>query len=407
MDSDVESDNSSNQPREYEMLEYVDNWENNVEVEYEEAENIEEPLENTFDLTLPATHSYLGQNLEELRGRILFDDGIYINLPLLVRESVILFPGQTLPMTINDTQTIDMLLKCLQNSRTLGVVCMRHNKMVPIGTTAEIYQCLYKGPEEGYCIKAKGRQRFKILQGYDRVSAIVKVLPEITLGPPLFEVRLASLDRLRMKPTNEEDFKKQERVENIDSMVTPWPGWVYRQYDPLRLSLKIRKHLEFIENRGSSIPEDPTNLSLWVAKNLILDDSEKIALLNYDCAISRLQREIKYLIDDKIFVCSICNIFIGRQSNMFPMSIEGPLGTYCNPSGIIYDTVTLYHAQGLTLSGNAPSMGYTWFPGYGWTIATCSNCHSHMGWKFTAVENNLKPKAFWGLTRKSLKTKEI
>lgn len=47
---------------------------------------------------------------------------------------------------------------------------------------------------------------------------------------------------------------------------------------------------------------------------------------------------------------------------MFPMSKEGPQGTYCNPSGIIHETVTLYHAQGLALSDN-PSINYTWFPG--------------------------------------------
>lgn len=43
---------------------------------------------------------------------------------------------------------------------------------------------------------------------------------------------------------------------------------------------------------------------------------------------------------------------------------------------------------------------------YAWTVATCKNCGDHMGWKFTAVQNNLKPKAFWGLIRKSLKNKE-
>lgn len=28
-----------------------------------------------------------------------------------------------------------------------------------------------------------------------------------------------------------------------------------------------------------------------------------------------------------------------------------------------------------------------------------------MGWKFTAVDNDLRPKAFWGLTRRALKNK--
>ncbi|XP_003696072.1 protein cereblon [Apis florea] len=403
MDANIDDDGTHSE------IENPENRNSNDE-DYSEENTDETSIstESTFDLTLPTTHSYLGHNLEELRGRTILDDGLYVNLPLLVKQSVMLFPGQTLPMTVFDAQTIDMIRTCIENDRTLGVVCLGYDKMVPIGTTAEIYECMYD-PDQGFRLKAKGRQRFKILrviiQGYDKISAHVQVLPEITLGPPFLDERLASLDHLRIQPKSEEDFKKQERVENLDAIVTPWPAWVYRQYDPLRLSLKIRQRLQFIESKGSNIPEDPADLSFWVAQNLLLDDNERIVLLNYDCAISRLQREIKYLVEDKIFVCSNCDSYIGRQSHMFPMSKEGPQGTYCNPSGIIHETVTLYHAQGLTLSDN-PSINYTWFPGYAWTVATCKDCDNHMGWKFTAVQNNLKPKAFWGLLRKSLKSKE-
>ncbi|CAL7937660.1 unnamed protein product [Xylocopa violacea] len=387
-----------------------ENRQSNVEEDHSE-ENTDETsvsTESTFDLTLPATHSYLGHNLEELRGRTILDDGLYVNLPLLIKESVMLFPGQTLPMIVLEAPIIDMIKACIENDRTLGVVCI-YDKIVPIGTTAEIYECMYDH-QQGFRLKAKGRQRFKILrviiEGYDKISADVQVLPEITLGPPFLDERLASLNHLRIHPKTEEDFKKQEKVENLDAVVTPWPGWVYRQYDPLRLSLKIRQRLQFIENKGSGIPEDPADLSFWVAQNLFLDDYERIVLLNYDCAISRLQREIKYLLNDKIFVCSNCDSYIGKQSQIFPMSKEGPQGTYCNRAGIIHETVTLYHAQGLRLSESEPSIEYTWFPGYAWIVAMCKNCDTHMGWKFIAVQNNLKPKTFWALTCKSLKSKE-
>lgn len=85
-------------------------------------------------------------------------------------------------------------------------------------------------------------------QDHNKISANVKVLPEITLGPPFLDQRLASLDHLRVHPVSEEDIKKQERVENLDAIITPWPAWVYKQYDPRRLSLKIRHHLRFLEN---------------------------------------------------------------------------------------------------------------------------------------------------------------
>lgn len=74
------------------------------------------------------------------------------------------------------------------------------------------------------------------------------MLPEITLGPPFLEQRLASLNHLRVHTVSEENIKKQEKVENLDAVITPWPAWVYRQYDPIRLSSKIRHHLQFLEN---------------------------------------------------------------------------------------------------------------------------------------------------------------
>ena len=369
------------------------------------SEDIQSPADSTFDLALSATHPYLGNNLEELRGRTLLDEGIYMNLPLLVKQSVVLFPGQTLPMTVFDIQTIEMLQQCIQKNRTFGVVCLGFEKVISIGTTAEIYEYMEGSPMQGFRIKAKGRQRFKILrviQGYGKISANVKIVPEITLELPLWESRLVSLDHLRTQSCKE----IKGKIERLDAVSTPWPAWVCKQYDSKRLSQKIKTHLEFIEKRGSHVPDDPTELSFWVAQNLPLDDNERTTLLNYDCAIPRLQREIKYLINDRVFVCCNCNIFIGKQSDMFPMNKEGPQTAYCNSGGIIHETVTLYKAQGLALSRGGPTSEYSWFPGYAWTIVTCEGCGIHMGWRFTAENNSLRPKAFWGLTRKNLRSKK-
>lgn len=408
MNVDAESESESSDSS---VFDYDINQDETVEDPEMDGDELSAPVESTFDLTLPGAHSYLGHNLEEVRGRTILDDGIYMNLPLVVKQAVVLFPGQTLPMTAYDEQTIEMLKTCVQNDRTFGFVCLGSEKMLPIGTTAEIYEYV-DDPQEGFRLKAKGRQRFKIMRviirGYNTISANVKILPEITLGPPLLEEHLASLNRLRTYRSSdmkEEDIKKQDRIEKVDAMVTPWPAWVYKQYDPAKLSSRIRKHLRFLEDRGSNIPEEPIDLSYWVAQNLPLDENERVDLLNYDCAISRLQKEIKYLIKNGVYVCGNCDSFIERQSQMFPMSTEGPQGTYCNSGGFIYETVTLFTAQGLKLS-SVPSTAYTWFPGYAWTIANCKSCSLHMGWKFTAVVDNLQPRSFWGLTRKNLKTKE-
>ncbi|XP_012284303.1 protein cereblon [Orussus abietinus] len=373
------------------------------------ADADEEPVDSTFDLTLPTSHSYLGNDLEDLRGRTILDNGVNV-LPLLLQHSVVLFPGQTLPMTVSDVETFNMLQKCILGNRTFGVCCLRMNEPVSIGTTAEIYQYTIASEAQRFQIKAKGRQRFKILkvnsQGGSK-TAYVKILPEETLGPANFDERLVSLDHLRVDPTNEKEAKLRNKLERTEAAMTPFPAWVYRQYDAKRLSTKIRRYLHFIQKRGINIPSDPMELSFWVAQNLVLDDNEKLALLSYNSAIPRLQKEIKYLINDKVLVCSHCNRFIGKRTDMFPMSKEGTQNTYCNPVGRIFDTVTLYTAEGLNFDGYPPSTEFSWFPGYAWIVVNCQGCNIHMGWRFTAVEEDLKPAAFYGLVRKALCFKKL
>lgn len=100
-----------------------------------------------------------------LRGRTLLDNGIYMDLPLLADNTVILFPGQTLPMMVKyDARTIDMIRKCMLKERTFGVASLNYDKGLPIGTTAEIYEYSEGQRGEGVKMKAKGRQRFKILK---------------------------------------------------------------------------------------------------------------------------------------------------------------------------------------------------------------------------------------------------
>ena len=79
--------------------------------------------------------------------------------------------------------------------------------------------------------------------------ADVRILPEIELGPPCYEVRHVSLDRLRSIPKTEEEARKLEyKVGRRDSALTPWPSWVYRQYDACRLTIEIRESLQFVQS---------------------------------------------------------------------------------------------------------------------------------------------------------------
>ncbi|XP_063231995.1 protein cereblon isoform X2 [Bacillus rossius redtenbacheri] len=365
-------------------------------------------MEHTYDMALPVKHSYLGENLEELQGRTMLDDDSVQTLPLLPQPGVVLVPGQTLPLSVFYPPAVSMLRRSVATDRTFGVVCVRYSiqnaaKLAEVGTTAEIYEFQDEDAEAGFRVKAKGRQRFKILETrrqFDgNVSARVRVLPERILPHSLAEVRLASLDRFRTTPG-----QAGCRYMKQDAAVTRWPFWVHAQYECSRLVQRMRQQLEYLKlGKGNvSIPSDPVDLSYWVAQNLPLSDEQRMGLLKLDSAVQRLRLELSVLEKCRVLCCRDCQSKVAEQKDVFSMSVEGPQGTYVNPGGYIHETVTVHRAKGLRTVEEQPSTEYTWFPGYAWTIAECRGCRRHMGWRFTATKAHLKPARFWGLCRRSL-----
>lgn len=57
-----------------------------------------------------------------VRGRTVLEEKDTVMLHLLRPLEVVLMPGQTLPLSIFDTVTIDMLRACLHDDRTFGVL---------------------------------------------------------------------------------------------------------------------------------------------------------------------------------------------------------------------------------------------------------------------------------------------
>lgn len=100
--------------------------------------------------------------------------------------------------------------------------------------------------------------------------------------------------------------------------------------------------------------------------------------------------------------CINCDNLLGYRRNIFSTSLDGPTGIYCNPGGYVHDIITLTEITGYFLDENPPSTEFSWFPGYAWTITGCGVCHNHLGWKFTAVEEETLPKEFWGLRKNAI-----
>jgi hypothetical protein len=74
----------------------------------------------------------------------------------------------------------------------------------------------------------------------------------------------------------------------------------------------------------------------------------------------------------------------------------GHLHVFTNPGGFTYE-VALFEYADCVLHGPATTE-YTWFPGYAWQLALCSNCHVHLGWRYSQVGSA----AFYGLIRNRL-----
>lgn len=421
--------------------------------EVESSDNEEPGPDNeSFDTELPTRHAYLGE-AREVAGRTILEEDLIQDLPVISRPGIILMPGQTLPLTLFQPTAISMMRKLIDTTKTFGIIHHRYRPSHPglieeanIGTTAEIYEFREPSPESlevGLKIKAKGRQRFRVLNQRRQVDgnkiATVEILREVELPDPLYEIRLLSRDRLR--PHYEDSLvresgeagasrprdKSKERENKAEFLppaiayrsskmnhlrtrvynvpLTPFPYWVYEQYDAKILVERVHEllgKLRLFSQTEVIVPRDPKELSFWVASNLPLDDSHRLHLLEIGCAIPRLRCEISLMERCHVLCCRNCGEEISKQEDIFSMSREGPQGAYVNPGGYVHETLTLYKAKNLTLVGDS-STEYSWFPGYAWTICQCRYCDSHMGWKFTASSSKLAPRKFWGLSRRSIR----
>ncbi|XP_078678417.1 protein cereblon-like [Branchiostoma floridae x Branchiostoma belcheri] len=383
-----------------------------------------------FDQSLPASHTYLGSDHEEYSGRTVLDDESYVNLPLLTLPSVVLIPGQTLPLQLFQPQTISMMRHVIQKDRTFGLVTSRYldtsgPTLANIGTTAEIFSVKEEDEHgiETMRIKAMGRQRFLILETRRQADGItigkVRILPEWEMpsgleGAELRCHRLSYVPEITSTTAMEVaacggpagDRQPLARSTKNKYRAADWtwfPPWVYRQYDCDVLMELVKRELYSWNDtlQENIMPNNPSDFSFWVAASLPLDDGLRLHLLSINSAVQRLRCELSIMQKCTIMCCRDCGSQIAEKKDVFSMSVAGPMAAYVNPGGYVHETLTVYQVTGITHHGR-PSTEHSWFPGYAWTVAECRQCRHHLGWKFTPAKKKLKPEKFWGLCRASL-----
>lgn len=83
---------------------------------------------------------------------------------------------------------------------------------------------------------------------------------------------------------------------------------------------------------------------------------------------------------EKRLFCAACRYLVTHQDERIPVQ-GGHEHRFTNPHGITYHIGCYRKADGCSAVGEL-TMEFTWFPGYGWRIALCGNCQTHLGWRF-------------------------
>jgi hypothetical protein len=219
------------------------------------------------------------------------------------------------------------------------------------------------------------------------------------------------------------------------SAVSAIPKFVIHKYLPSSLVSLIKGSmaksrafagfLELLQSNDTSTTtgnnwDNATQISFWLASNLPFSLTEKLRLLEMHSTVERLRfiyhKVVREERSEPLIVCKKCSIPLSRAMHMFTVrGAEGTTGAYVNSHGVVHQTITMRHLRedDVLYTGGAETQD-SWFPGYSWTIMSCSLCLLHLGWKFVRVpcsERPLsnpppvdRPDVFFGLSAGSVST---
>ncbi|CAH0719350.1 unnamed protein product, partial [Brenthis ino] len=367
-----------------------------------ENEEDSDEEEQQFDISLAASHSYMGNSLVAVSGRSILDPGWEGRVPVIAHHGTV-FPGETVPMLLTNSHDAAIIKRAIQQDKLFGLLCPDESGTLVsgYGVLCEVFEAGDAEAQRALSFKARATHRFRCLNvaknsvpihAYTRMRSVdVRVLPDVRRGDPLRHARLASLDALRRAGA-----RSEARLRGMDAAVTPWPLFVYDMCDYRRMRRLIQDY--FRAMALENVPEEAVSLSFWTASNMALSARDRLALFVVDDALLRLHMEVRLIMRKSVLCCSSCAIEIARREHIFAMSSEGVHSNYTNLGGYMHDIVTVSRASNTELSG-APSAEFSWFPGYAWTVALCAACMAHVGWRFDATRRALRPQRFYGLCR--------
>lgn len=94
--------------------------------------------------------------------------------------------------------------------------------------------------------------------------------------------------------------------------------------------------------------------------------------------------------EDRLILCRNCGNSVTSADLM--ITIRGQHShTFTNPAGIVYTIGCFSKADGCMVHG-MPTTEFSWFEGFGWSIALCGACLIHLGWFYQSGSE-----AFFGM----------
>eukprot|EP00879_Flechtneria_rotunda_P025366 GHRR01026950.1.p1 GENE.GHRR01026950.1~~GHRR01026950.1.p1 ORF type:complete len:532 (+),score=180.41 GHRR01026950.1:223-1818(+) len=350
-----------------------------------ESEEAKEPGPGCrqFDPNVTSRHQYLG-DVDDLEGSYgHLPEDTTARLPLLMLDGVVLFPGCQLPLLLSTQHEQHLLERALSApaplTRLLAVLpgprSLQRIQSRLVCCTAEVRQMRHYQEDGSLALVALGRQRAEVLpkqhMAQSQASVMVRILSEgcQTDVPPPIRCHASAIH---------------------PALARPW--------DLKLLVGRVRELMQLVLMPVASFQGSPVELSYWVSHNLPLQPSTRQLLLAASGPADRLRLLLSLLERLDQLRCSMCNALLATTGDVLAMTAEGIGGTFVNSHGYVHDMVTFKRVRGLHYYGS-PETEHSWFPGYAWTIAHCDSCGQHLGWRFTATQQGLTPKTFWGLRR--------
>jgi hypothetical protein len=91
------------------------------------------PQRIEYDTSLPSQHNYLGEDLNELSGRVVLDETSFVTMPLLTLQGIVLVPGQVLPLQLQHPSIVSMMRKMLRSGAIPKIMTISDRVYLSLG----------------------------------------------------------------------------------------------------------------------------------------------------------------------------------------------------------------------------------------------------------------------------------